>query len=111
MTNPFTSFSIPAPDCRRAYVEKTKTLPGGCEINVGACRQIRCRAGRYGCSRNTFCQPIMEERKFECGDKVYVEKVVARCTCQEKIKVEVRGRVVEREGRDGMFIKLFYTFI
>ena len=97
--------SIPAVDCRQSYLEKLKTLPGDCQINVGACRQIACRAGRWGCGRNTFCQPIMEERKFECGEKVFLEKVVARCSCQRKEMIEVRGRVVERESNgDGRFI-------
>ena len=47
---------------------------------------------------------MMEERKFECGDKVYIEKVVAQCSCQLKEKIEIRGRVVKRDGSDGMFI-------
>ena len=54
----------------------------------------------------------MEERKFECEKKVYIERVVARCTCQEKKKVEVRGRIVERTlGSDGMLIHLLSTCI
>ena len=59
-------YSISAPDCRKAYVEKLKFLPGGCQINVGACKQIRCEASVYDSRQGTFCQPLMEERKFEC---------------------------------------------
>ena len=51
----------------------------------------------------------MEERKFECGEKVYIEKVVAQCSCLLKEKIEIRGRVVERDGSDGIFIHISFS--
>ena len=60
----------------------------------------------YDSRQGRFCQPIMEERKFECENKVFIEKVVRECTCLPKRTVEVRGRVIERTGSIGMYTRL-----
>ena len=103
--------SIPAPNYSTAFVDKFKVLPGGCQINVGACRQIGCNAALDGCSWNTFFQPIMEEREFHCNATVYIEKVVKQCSCQRREKIEVRGRVVDWQGNVGnVFVHVSLSF-
>ena len=45
----------------------------------------------------------MEAREFSCNGNAYIEKVVKQCSCQPREKIEVQGRVVERDDGDGMF--------
>ena len=103
--------SIPAPKCSTALVDKPKTLPGDCQINVGACRNIKCNAAQNGCSWNTFCQPIMMEREFVCAGTTYIQEVVTDCSCQLREKIEVRGRVVEQYGSDGVFYTCIFSYL
>ena len=46
----------------------------------------------------------MEEKEFNCSGTTYIENVVRECRCQPREKIVVRGRVVEQDGNDGMFM-------